>query len=459
MNKVKLLSIILFLVLSTKIFSQDIKKIDSLFYEIHNEDGFNGNVLISKKGEVIFKKSYGFSVEGKKPLTDNSIFNLASITKQFTAAGIVLLARENKIAYEDDIRSYIPELSFYPKITVRNLLNHTSGLYDYMKLTDSLLIQQDPMTELNNQKVITLFERIKPKLNFLPSEKYEYSNTGYLLLATIIERVSKESYSDFLEDRVFNPLEMKDTKVIFRYINPVNLENLTTGYQENENGKLVDAIELTPEVYNYDSVKGQGRLYSTTLDLYKWSIAISNDFFSDSELKEISATSKTLDNEQVNYGFGWYITNDLVYGKSIYHSGSWPGYVTYIEKNLKSDITVIILQNVSTKSTGIPTYPLRNILYNEKEPILDESYLKSLAGEYKMSDGRTKQVAYRNDKLYAVVNPSFHLELIPKTKTIFEVNEFRPKVNFEFILDNNVVKGYKFYQLDLGKKAELKKIK
>lgn len=458
MNKIKSFSILFFLVLSINMFSQDVKKIDSLFQEMHNEDNFNGNVLISKKGEIIFKKSYGFSVNGKKPLTDNSIFNLASITKQFTAAGIVLLARDGKLTYEDDIRSYVPELSFYPKITIRNLLNHTSGLYDYMKLTDSLLIKKNPKAALDNQKVIELFRKSKPELNFLPNEKYEYSNTGYLLLATIIERISKESYADFLQNKIFKPLNMRDTKVLFRYINTVNIENLTTGYQNNENGKLVDAIESSPKVYNYDGVKGQGRLYSTTLDLNKWSDAISNNFFSKGELKEISAVSKTTEKEQINYGFGWYITNDLVNGKSIYHSGGWPGYVTYIEKNLKNGITFIILQNVSTIKTGIPTYPLKNILYSKKEPILQENYLKSLAGEYEMSDGRTKQIIYKENKLYAVVNPSFQLELVPITKTIFEVKQFRPKVNFEFILENNSVKGYKFYQLDLGKETELTKI-
>ena len=458
MKKVKFLSIFFFTILYSNAFCQDIQKIDSLFQEMHNEDSFNGNVLISKKGEIIFKKSYGFSVEGKKPLTDNSIFNLASITKQFTAAGIILLARDGKLTYEDDIRSYIPELSFYPKITIRNLLNHTSGLYDYMKLTDSLLIQKDPKIELNNQKVIDLFKENKPKLNFLPNKKYEYSNTGYLLLATIIERVSKESYSDYLKNIIFDPLKMNNTKVLFRYITSVNIENLTTGYQENEKNELADAILVTPEIYNYDGVKGQGRLYSTTIDLNKWSNAISNNFFSKYELNKISAKSKTTKNEQINYGFGWFITYDLVNGKSIYHSGSWPGYVTYIEKNFKKDITVIILQNVSTSKTGIPTYSLRNILYHKKKIALEENYLKSLAGEYKTRDGRTKQIVIKNDKLYAVVNPSFQLELIPITKTIFEVKEFSPKVNFEFIIENDSVKGYKFYQLDLGKEAELTKV-
>lgn len=439
--------------------SEKYKEIDSLFQEMHDNDNFNGNVLISKKGKIIFKKSFGFAKYGKEPLTDNSIFNLASITKQFTAATIVLLERENKLTFEDDFRLYIPELNFYPKITIRNLLNHTSGLYDYMKLTDSLIIQKDDKRLLNNNIVIDLYKKAKPKLNFLPNEKYEYSNTGYLLLATIIERISNKSYSSFLKNNIFKPLKMNNTEVLFRYINPVESKNLTIGYQKNEKGVLIDAISVTPEILNYDGVKGQGRLYSTTLDLNKWSNAISNDFFSKSELDIICKTGKTKENEQINYGFGWYITNDLINGKSIYHSGSWPGYVTYIEKNLKNNITIIILQNKSTIKTGIPIYPLRKIIYNKENVNLKEEYLKSLAGDYKTNDGKIKQVAYKNNKLFAVVNPSFKLELIPITETIFEVKDFDPKVNFQFITENNKIKGYKFYQLDLGKESELTKIK
>ncbi|MEO0403541.1 MAG: serine hydrolase domain-containing protein, partial [Bacteroidota bacterium] len=104
--------------MSCPIFSQNLEKIDSLFQELVDENSFNGNVLISQNGKVLFKKSYGVSTIGKTPLSDNSIFNLASVTKQFTAAGIVLLAREDKLTYEDDISLYIPELSFYPKITI-----------------------------------------------------------------------------------------------------------------------------------------------------------------------------------------------------------------------------------------------------------------------------------------------------------------------------------------------------
>jgi CubicO group peptidase (beta-lactamase class C family) len=441
------------------IVSEKHKKIDSLFQEMYDNDNFNGNVLISEKGKIVFKKSYGFAKYEEIPLSDNSIFNLASITKQFTASAIVLLERENKLNYEDDIRLYLPELNFYPKITLRNLLNHTSGLYDYMKLTDSLMIQKNNKKLLNNDNVIDLYKTNKPKLNFTPNEKYEYSNTGYVLLATIIERVSNESYSNFLKNEIFEPLKMNNTEVLFRYLNPLESKKLTLGYQENEKEELVDAILVTPEILNYDGVKGQGRLYSTTLDLNKWSSAMSANFFTKSELDLICKVGKTTENKQINYGFGWYITNDLVNGKSIYHSGSWPGYVTYIEKNLKSDITIIILQNKSTRKTGIPIFPLRDIIYKNEKISLNEDYLKSLAGDYKTSDGKIKQLVYQNNKLSAVLNPNFQLELIPITKTIFEVKDFDPKVNFEFIFENNKLKGYKFYQLDLGMESELTKIK
>jgi CubicO group peptidase (beta-lactamase class C family) len=440
-------------------YAQDIKKIDSLFQKSFESGEFNGNVLISKGGEVLFNKSYGLSnFKTKEPLTDKSIFNLASISKQFTAAGIVLLMRDGKINLDDPVKKYIPELSFYPTITIDHLLHHTSGLASYMQLADSLLINENKNMLIDNNDVIELFEKAKPELHFEPNEKYEYSNTGYLLLATIIERVSKQSFSAYLNQNIFTPLEMKDTKVLFRYAEPTHIENLTNGYEENEKGELVESIITTPEMLNFDLVKGQGRVYSTVLDLNKWSNAIDNHFFTKSELNLISAIGKTENEEQLNYGLGWYIKQDIIHGKSLYHSGSWPGYVTYIQKDLELNLTTIILQNVSTSKTTIPTYSLSSLLYGKVETNLDADYLQKLSGKYITPNNSEKTILYEDGKLYALQGPSMKMELLPRSKTIFKVKDFSPEVNFEFIVEKGVVKGYDFYQLNLGKKSNAQKV-
>lgn len=439
-------------------FSQNTKQIDSLFSEMYQKGEFNGNVVLSKKGEILLQKSYGYSdFETKEPLTEQSVFNLASVTKQFTAAALVLLNRSGKLNYTDHIQKHIPELSFYPPITIKNLLTHTSGLPDYMQLADSLVFSVDSSAMLDNDQVIQLLAKYQPELNFEPNSKFEYSNTGYVLLASIIERVSNQKFDVFIQENIFKPLRLDDTQVLYRYAENTETSNLTKAYQEDEFSKTVDALEAAPTIKNLDWVCGQGRLYSTSTDLLNWSNALSNGFFSNDEWQLICSTNQTSANKQVNYGFGWFITQDIIHGKSVYHSGSWPGYITYIEKNLEQDITLIILQNLSTSKSHLPTYLLRQCLYSTPAVDLNDSYLKSLAGNYKTESGKTKAIEYANGKLYAVMNPEFKLELIPRTRTIFKIDGFNPEVNFEFFFEDQQVKGYRFYQLDLGIEAVVNK--
>lgn len=457
-NKLVLSTFLFFLCLIT--WSQNIQKIDSLFTEMYTEKAFNGNVLVSKAGSVLFEKSYGYAnIEEKTPLNTNAIFNLASITKQFTAAAIVLLSREDKLSLNDDIRFYIPELDFYPEISILNLLRHTSGLIDHMAFTDSVALQTDSTCLLDNDKVIELFQKHQPALNFEPDTKFEYSNTGYVLLATIIERITYKSFGGYLQEAIFDPLEMHSTKVLYRYAEGVTVENLTHGYQESEEGELLDALLSAPAVRNYDLVKGPGRLFSSTIDLNIWSNALTNNFFSKSELDLICKAGETTNDGKYNYGLGWFVTEDILNGKSIYHSGSWPGYVTYIEKNLEKDLTLIILQNMSTNKSYLPTFLLRKYLYENETVNVSADYLNSLAGSYENSTGRIKEIVYEDEKLYVQVNPSFKLEILPRTKAIFKVAGFDPEVNFEFLFENGEVVGYNFYQLNRGITDTAAKIK
>jgi CubicO group peptidase (beta-lactamase class C family) len=148
---------------------------------------FNGNILIAEKGKVIYKKSFGFSNETtKEKLNENSIFELASVSKQFTAMAIVILKEKGQLKYDDKISKYIPELKAY-NITIRNLLNHTGGLPDYKEVMDSVF---DKSKIATNKDVISIFAQLKPEVLFEPNTKWEYSNTGYALLASIIEKVS-----------------------------------------------------------------------------------------------------------------------------------------------------------------------------------------------------------------------------------------------------------------------------
>lgn len=348
------------------------KQLDSLFSSLYSKNMFNGNVLIADKGKIIFEKSYGIAnEETKQKLNSKTIFELASVSKQFTAMGIVLLEKQGKVTYDDIISKYIPELSFYGNISIRNLLHHTGGLPDYMELFEE---KWDKTKFATNQDIVNELEKYKPEAVFQPGEKYEYSNTGYALLGLIIEKVSGKTFGQFLEEKIFHPLGMKNTFVYRSRFEPKQVKNYALGYVSNDlNGKVL-TNSFGKEFYTYylDGIVGDGMVNSTAGDLLKWDRALYTDKLINSKDKELVFNSvKTEEGTETNYGFGWAIGNSEKYGKIVNHSGGWAGYITFIERHLDTDKTIIILQNNSTELSALPSREVRKILYNE--PLINEN--------------------------------------------------------------------------------------
>ena len=172
--------------------------------------GFNGNVLVSKNGKVIYKKSFGYAdYNMKKELNDNSIFDCGSIAKEFTAMGILLLKDKGKISYSDTLRKFFPELP-YINVTIQQLLTHTSGMPDGFELVEKYF---DHSKIATNEDLIRLLESKKPALLFKPGENLMYSGTAFNLLASIIEKISGQSYKTYMDEKVFKPLKMTYTQV------------------------------------------------------------------------------------------------------------------------------------------------------------------------------------------------------------------------------------------------------
>lgn len=342
-------------------------KLDSLFTKNYEDKIFNGNVLIAEKGKIILQKSFGVAdYETKRLLNNATIFELASVSKQFTAMGIVLLEKQGKLKYDDPISKFIPELSFYKNITVRNLLNHTGGLPDYIEIFSE---KWDKSKFATNKDIITEFAKYKPEILFQPNEKYEYSNTGYALLGYIIEKVSGQSFGDYLEANIFKPLGMKNTFVYRSRFQPKVIENYAKGFIENDFGFIIspDALGKSFLSYYLDGIVGDGMVNSTTEDLLKWDRSLYTDKLVNKKDKTIIFQGTKLnDGKMTDYGFGWQIAEEKEYGKVMAHSGGWAGYTTYIERNLSKDQTIIILQNIDTSKTEIPAQNARKILNNEK---------------------------------------------------------------------------------------------
>ena len=342
-----------------------IQKIDSLLTSNYAKREFNGNVLIAEKGKVIYKKSFGLANENtKEKLNENSIFELASVSKQFTAMAIVILKEKGKLKYDDKMSKFIPELSNYKNITIRNLLNHTGGLPDYLPLMDSVF---DKSKIATNKDIISMFTKLKPKILFEPNTKWEYSNTGYALLASIIEKASGMSYGDYLNKVIFKPLKMTNTFVYTRRYAPKKINNYAYGYVYSDSLKkyiLPDDMEETKMVVWLDGVVGDGTVNSTVNDLLKWDRALyTSKLISNSSLKDIFTVGELDDKSKTEYGFGWFIKLNPDFGTLINHSGGWPGYGAYIDRHIDNDKTIIILQN--HYDVSLPSKSITNILYNK----------------------------------------------------------------------------------------------
>jgi len=342
-------------------------QLDTLYSQLFETGSFNGSVLIAENGNIVFQKSYGIANEkSQQAVNDSTIFELASISKQFTAMGIVLLEKAGKLSYDDEVAKYVPELKAYEGVTIHHLLNHTSGLPDYMDLADR---HWDKSHIVTNEDILKLYDEHQPKANFLPNEKWEYSNMGYLVLASIIERVSGQKFSDYLQQKVFQPLGMKHTFVYRRHFEPKEVDNYAEGYIYSDSlQKKILPDDLGEETFAVflDGIVGDGMVNSNPIDLLKWDQALYNNMLINDVDRELMFSSFQInDSTETHYGYGWMIDSSNTYGKTVAHSGGWAGYVNYFERHINNNKTIIILQNNALKTTEIPRRDTRRILYNE----------------------------------------------------------------------------------------------
>ena len=307
---------------------------------LHTRDIFNGAVLIAQQGQVYFHEHYGFAnVEGTIPLGNHSSFSIASVTKQFTAMGILLLAQQGRLTLRDSLSQHIPELSDYRDITIRQLLHHTSGAPDYMELADEVWDSKRVLTIVD---VISLFDEMRPPLNFLPGERIEYSNTGYAFLEEVIFRASGKQYPEFMHDAVFEPLGMHDSAAFNLTSKERTLRNRVFGLR-TESGKKV-LCDL-----NYlDGVFGDGGIFSSAEDLVRWDSALREGTLLPTEVYEEAYVSGRLNNgETTGYGYGWEIDPPDV----VWHLGEWQGFTAYIRRDLRTHTLLVVLSNLAPSTT------------------------------------------------------------------------------------------------------------
>ncbi|MDH5518027.1 MAG: beta-lactamase family protein [Gammaproteobacteria bacterium] len=313
--------------------------LDKWFHRLHNSDKFNGVVTVLKQGELVFSGVYGLDgIDHPSELSLHSSFNLASVSKQFTAMAIVLLNQRSKLDYQDKLSLYIPELSYYNDITIQHLLHHTSGLPDYIKLA---LKHRSDEGVFSTPEMISLYKTHQPKLNYKPGTQFQYSNTGYVLLAEIIQRLSGQTFQQFMADNIFKPLNMNNTQV-FNLLSEIEPDKRVYGFAYKY--WIFGGSKQLKDLNYFDGVAGDGAVYSSAYDLNLWHEALRDGTLVSKENYQMAYTPAKLENgTNTKYGFGWFINDD----KSVEHAGGWQGFTSYIYWNIDNDDVIIILDNSS----------------------------------------------------------------------------------------------------------------
>jgi CubicO group peptidase (beta-lactamase class C family) len=318
-------------------------------------------VAASRNGEVIYQAGFGSAnLEMDVPITPSSIFHVASISKQFTAAAVMLLARDGQLTLDDDVRRYIPELPDYGHtITIRHLLTHTSGLRDQW---DLLFMARGRFEEnrITEDDVLEIAAR-QTALNFVPGSEYLYSNTGYTLAGTIVRRVSGQTLREFADRRIFQPLGMEDTHFHDDYT--MIVRGRAAGYAPRPGGGWRVSLP------NYDTY-GATSLFTTVGDLLKWDANFANPVVGDAQLLREMLTSATLaSGDSTGYGLG--ISTDVYRGaRLIGHGGADAGYRTYLGRFPDHDLTVVVLCNAASANPSMLARSVADVyLQDGLEPV------------------------------------------------------------------------------------------
>lgn len=422
---------------------------------------FNGNVLVAENGVPIYKKSFGVSdYYTERPLNDTSIFELASVSKQFTATGIMLLVNDGKLNLTDSLRSFFPELP-YSGITLHHMLTHTSGLPDYMDLMDSTW---DHQKTAFNHDIIQALAKAKPDLLFKPGTKWDYCNTAYALLASIIEKISGMTFREFMQQRVFGPLNMKHSRVYNTRRSGETLQNYALGFTWSDSLSryvLPDSLPELDIVYFLDGIQGDGTINSTTGDLLLWDRALANKSLLGEATNTLVYPHELVDStEQEYYGYGVLLGKNSL-GNYISHGGGWPGYSTNLTRYTDDDKTIVVLSNNGSVSTAIQG-SLAHILYGKpiefpyqhKEVAPDTVALEAFSGRYSIK-GTEFNMTRQQDTLYIVNDRGGKRRVKPESPT----KVFAEKVDLQFELTREANGKVRYYRIFYGVREEMTKLR
>lgn len=324
-------------------------KLDTLFSHMNQSGIFNGSVLVAKAGRILFQKSLGFLDKTTNGLlSDSSMFQLASVSKVITATAVLMLHEREQIDINKPFKDYFPDFP-YEGVSIKELLNHRSGLPNYIYVLSSEIYQ--PNYQMSNADMYKYLLAKNPKPYLKPGTRFNYCNTNYALLALLIEKATGKTYQQFLKEELFVPLGMRNTATIKDI--DLNGPNVTRPYDKRWKPVEFDAS---------DYVLGDKSIYSTPYDLFLFSEAMYQNRIIKAETQQLAYTAFSKEKKLSNYGYGWRMKdfNDPL-KKEVYHNGWWHGYRSSFHRRLSDSLTVVILSN-QLNASAYQTYRVYNIL-------------------------------------------------------------------------------------------------
>ena len=431
--------------------AQTEKKLDSLFKSLAGDGDFNGTVIVADQGKPIYEKAFGYAnFDTKQPLENQTMFELASVSKQFTAMAIMQLHQRGKLNYNDAVVKYLPELP-YKTISIGNLLHHTSGIPEFLAWS----AQYIDVNRINyNQDILNALVKNKIPLDFTPGDKLVYCNTNYVLLALIVEKVSGKSFSEFLNETIFEPLNMTHTRVYPQRAAKQKIANYAYGYLFNPEKNafdLNDNMISNKFEYYFDGVAGPYGISSNTEDMLKWDQALySEKLVSHAVQDEAYMSAKLNDGKDATfnntpYGFGWQImSNRPGIGRRYMHSGGYPGYMSIIYRYPDKNKTIILLTNIyNVISLYQLAASIENILVDKpfkipealpfkKSLTLTPMQLKAIEGTYipALAPQMTFTISAENSQIYAQLTGQRKIAIYADSELNFFYTVVAAKIKF-----------------------------
>jgi CubicO group peptidase (beta-lactamase class C family) len=413
-NYIKTTIIFLFLITATgNTVAQDFEKqIDEMLEAKYKPDIPGATALIARDGKVIYRKAFGLAnLELNVPMKPESVFEIGSITKQFTAVSILMLLEQNKLSLDDEITAFIPDYPTLGKsITVHHLLTHMSGVRSY---TDMASFREQARTDMTPVELIDVFKN--EPMDFDPGEEWHYSNSGYILLGYMIEKVSGDSYADFIQENIFDKLEMKHS---YYGSKSSLIPNRASGYQPTETGyRNAEYLSMTLPY-------AAGSIMSTVDDLLIWNQAIRNNTLISKESKKMAFTNYLLNNgKATNYGYGWQ-PNELNGTPSIEHGGGIFGYNTMGVYVPSENVYVAVFTNANGNSPTALAVKMAAMAigkpYNQNKSVsLSSTQMEKWVGTYEFDNEVLRFITLKDGNLYSQREGSETFKLVASSESTF----------------------------------------